>query len=127
VFALFDRLPEHTVMVLTLTLRPQDLTRNHINQVRRAAVGDSAEAALTREDADAVEREMAQGNKLYPVEHRLLPAWRRPQRLRTNTNRLNALLLPNGLQPITQEADLAGAGCLHPQPADGLRSRISTS
>ena len=52
VFSLFDRLPEHTVMVLTLTVKPQDLTRNHIAQVKRAAVGDSAEAALTREDAD---------------------------------------------------------------------------
>jgi hypothetical protein len=30
VFSLFDRLPEHTVMVLTLTIRPQDFTRNHI-------------------------------------------------------------------------------------------------
>ena len=33
----------------------------------RAAVGDSAEAELTREDAEAVEREMARGNKLYPL------------------------------------------------------------
>jgi len=48
-FALLDRLPEHTVLVMTLTFRPQDVTRNHIAQVRRAAVGDSAEAALTRE------------------------------------------------------------------------------
>ena len=106
VFALFDRLPEHTVMVLTLTLRPQDLTRNHINQVRRAAVGDSAEAALTREDADAVEREMAQGNKLYPLSIAFYLRGDDLNDLRTNTNRLNALLLPNGLQPITQEADL---------------------
>ena len=106
VFALFDRLPEHTVMVLTLTLRPQDLTRNHINQVKRAAVGDSAEAALTREDADAVEREMAQGNKLYPLSIAFYLRGDDLNDLRANTNRLNALLLPNGLQPITQEADL---------------------
>ena len=44
VFALFDRLPEHTVMALTLTVKPQDLTRSHIAQVKRSAVGDSAEA-----------------------------------------------------------------------------------
>ena len=106
VFALFDRLPEHTVMVLTLSVRPQDLTRNHINQVKRAAVGDSAEAALTREDADAVEREMAQGNKLYPLSIAFYLRGNDLKGLRGNVNRLNALLLPNGLQPITQEADL---------------------
>ena len=67
VFSLFDRFPENTVMVLTLTAKPQDFTRNHIAQVKRASVGDSAEAELTREDAEAVEREMARGNKLYPL------------------------------------------------------------
>ena len=106
VFALFDRLPEYAIMVMTLTLRPQDLIRNHIHQVRRSAVGDSAEVMLTREDADAVEREMAQGNKLYPLSIAFYLRGNDLQELRGNVNRLNALLLPNGLQPITQEADL---------------------
>ncbi len=94
VFALFDRLPEHTVMALTLTVRPQDLTRNHINQVKRSAVGDSAEAALTREDADAVEREMAQGNKLYPLSIAFYLRGENLKEVRSNINRLNAMLLP---------------------------------
>ena len=106
VFALFDRLPEHTVMALTLTVKPQDLTRNHIAQVKRSAVGDSAEAALTREDADAVEREMARGNKLYPLAIAFYLRGEDLKDLRGRVNQLNALLLPNGLQPITQEADL---------------------
>ena len=106
VFSLFDRLPEHTVMVMTLTVKPQDVTRNHIAQVKRAAVGDSAEAALTREDAERVEREMAQGNKLYPLNLAFYLRGDDPKALRTNVNQLNALLLPNGLQPILQEADL---------------------
>lgn len=106
VFSLFDRLPEHTVMVLTLTVKPQDFTRNHIAQVKRAAVGDSAEAALTREDAELVEREMAQGNKLYPVNIAFYVRGDNSKSLRANVNQLNAILLPNGLQPILQEADL---------------------
>lgn len=106
VFSLFDRLPEYTVMVLTLTVKPQDFTRNHIAQVKRAAVGDSAEAALTREDAELVEREMAQGNKLYPVNIAFYVRGDNPKSLRANVNQLNAILLPNGLQPILQEADL---------------------
>ncbi|MCG8023935.1 MAG: conjugative transfer ATPase [Candidatus Thiodiazotropha endolucinida] len=106
VFSLFDRFPEHTVMVLTLTLKPQDTTRNHIAQVKRAAVGDSAEAELTREDAEAVEREMARGNKLYPLTFACYVRGEDLNDLRANVNQLNALLLPNGLQPILQEADL---------------------
>ncbi len=106
VFTLFDRLPEHTIMVLTLTATPQDVTRNHIAQVKRAAVGDSAEAELTREDAEAVEREMARGNKLYPLSMAFYVRGDDRKALRANVNQLNALLLPNGLQPILHEADL---------------------
>ncbi|MFC1560500.1 conjugative transfer ATPase [Pseudomonadota bacterium] len=106
VFSLFDRFPEHTVMVLTLTVRPQDFTRNHIAQVKRASVGDSAEAGLTREDAEAVEREMAKGNKLYPLAIGFYLRGDDLKALRANVNQLNAILLPNGLQPILREADL---------------------
>ncbi len=106
VFSLFDRLPEHTIMAITLTLKPQDTTRNHIAQIKRASVGDSAEASITREDAEQVEREMAQGNKLYPASIAFYVRGDDQKALRSNLNRLNALLLPNGLQPIAQEADL---------------------
>ena len=106
VFSLFDRLPEHTIMAITLTLKPQDTTRNHIAQIKRASVGDSAEASITREDAEQVEREMAQGNKLYPVSIAFYVRGDNQKALRNNLNRLHALLLPNGLQPIAQEADL---------------------
>jgi conjugative transfer ATPase len=106
VFALFDRFPEHTILAMTLTVKPQDLVRAHIAQVRRAAVGDSAEAALTREDAQAVEREMAQGNKLYPLAIAFYLRGADRKDLRARVNQLNALLLPNGLQPIGEEADL---------------------
>ena len=49
---------------------------------------------------------MAQGNKLYPLSIAFYLRGKDLQELRGNVNRLNALLLPNGLQPITQEADL---------------------
>ncbi len=106
VFSLFDRLPEHTTLVLTLTFRPQDTTRNHIARIRRASVGDSAEASLTREDAEAVEREMARSNKLYPASLAFYLRAEDEKVLRTRLNQLNALLLPNGLQPIHREGDL---------------------
>ena len=105
-FALFDRLPEHSIMALTITLKPQDITRNQVAQIKQAAVGDSAEALITREDAQRVEREMALGNKLYPLSMAFYLRGDDQKTLRMNVNRLNALLLPNGLQPITQEADL---------------------
>ncbi len=105
-FALFDRLPEHTVLAMTITVKAQHELRNHIGNVKRAAVGDSAEAAMTREDAEVAERQMASGNKLYPVDLVFYLRGEDLNDLRANVNRLSARLLPNGLQPIEVTADL---------------------
>jgi conjugative transfer ATPase len=77
-----------------------------VAQIKRAAVGDSADAQITREDAERVERAMAQGSKLYPLDIAFYVRGEHPKALRHAINRLNALLLTNGLQPITAEADL---------------------
>lgn len=106
VYALFDRLPEHTIMVMTLIVKPQDVIRNHVAAVKRASVGDGAEAVITRADAEAAELEMARGNKLYPLSMGFYVRGGSQVELRANINRLNALLVSNGLQPISEEADL---------------------
>ena len=105
-FALFDRLPEHTILAMTITIKGQHAVRNHIANVKRAAVGDSAEAAMTREDAEAAERQMASGNKLYPVDLAFYQRGDNLEALRQDINRLSARLLPNGLQPIEMTDDL---------------------
>ena len=105
-FALFDRLPEHTVLAMSVTVKAQHAVRNHIANVKRAAVGDSAEAVMTREDASAAERQMASGNKLYPVDLAFYLRGDDLADLHGRINRLSARLLPNGLQPIRTGADL---------------------
>ena len=105
-YALFDRLPEHTIMVMTIIIKPQDAVRNHVATVKRASVGDGAEAVVTRADAGAAELEMARGNKLYPLAMGFYVRGRDLAELRAHVNGLNALLVSNGLQPISEEADL---------------------
>src|SRR5690606_38138907 len=63
---------------------------------------------LTREDANQVEREMAAGNKLYPLGMAFYVRGDSPDNLRERVNQLHALLLANGLQPIGREGDLLG-------------------
>ena len=105
-FAFFDRLPEDSIFSMTITISPQHLIRNQISAVKRAAVGDSAEAAMTREDAEDAERQMASGNKLYAVDLAFYVRGENLKNLRQNINQLSARLLPNGLQPIEMAADL---------------------
>ncbi len=106
IFALFDKLPEHTILSFALVARPQERLRDHVGRVRRASVGDGAEAVLARENAEAVERRMAKGDRLYPLAITLLVRGRNPQELNRHMDRTAALLAANALQPIARESDL---------------------
>jgi conjugative transfer ATPase len=68
VYALFDRMPEDTVLSLTVTLRPQDQVREHLLRIERASFGENAQARLAAEEARAAQTAIAQGNKLFPVQ-----------------------------------------------------------
>jgi conjugative transfer ATPase len=107
-FALFDRFPEHSIVAMTLTITPQDRISHHIHQIRQAAGGGGAEARLTREDAQAADLAMAQGNKIYPLSLAVYLRGSDWGDLRRKTNQAHALLIHNGLQPIYQNADLVG-------------------
>lgn len=105
-FALFDQFPEHTIMSMTITIKSQTTIRNHVARIRRAAVGDTADAELTREDADAVERQIARGNKLYPMSLGFYVRGEDLADLNKNVTAIHALLLSNGIQSIARESDL---------------------
>ena len=105
-FAVFDHMPTHTVMSMTVQVKSQSEIRNHIGRIKRAAVGDTAEATLAREEADAVERQLARGNKLYPVAMGFFVRANDLAELRKVVNDVHALLLSNGLQPIGRESEL---------------------
>lgn len=104
-FALFDRMPEHTIMAVTIVVQAQQDLTDRIARVKRAAVGDSADALLTKEDANSCEREIAKGNKLFPAIVSFYLRGDGPLDLQRKVNECYALLLPNGLQPIAREAD----------------------
>ena len=105
-FALFDHMPAHTILSMTVEVKSQSEIRNHIGRIKRAAVGDTAEATLAREDADAVERQLARGNKLYPLTIGFYVRADDLPQLQKSINDVHALLLTNGLQPIGRESDL---------------------
>jgi len=112
-FAVLDRMPEHTVMVMTLTVQPQDGVRNHLTKIERASFGDYAESILAAEDAKTAQMEIARGNKLFPVTTALYVRSAAMGSLDANEADLNArvhhvhsLLLSNNIRPILERDDL---------------------
>jgi conjugative transfer ATPase len=115
VFALFDRLPEHTILSLTVTLQPQDRIREHLLKIERAAFGDQAEARLAAEEARAAQIEIARGNKLFPVQTvfcvrgRDLGDWDANEAdLFERIREVEALLSAHDLETLQEKDDLVG-------------------
>ena len=114
-FALFDRLPEHTALSLTVTLRPQDQVRQHLLKIERASFGENAEARLAGEDARTAQLEIAKGNKLFPVQTvfmlrgRDLDDWdANEDDLFARIRAADALFNANNLKFINERDDLVG-------------------
>ena len=103
---LFDSMPIGTVLGLTVVINSQHDVLTHIGRVKKAAVGDSADAQISREQIDAVEREIAQGNKLVPTSVALYFRGKDIEELQTTRTEICMTLLTHGLQPISNEADL---------------------
>jgi conjugative transfer ATPase len=105
-YALFDKLPDGAVLSITVTIRPQDKLRAHVDAIERAATGDSPEAELSKENCRIVKRRMAEGDKLLPVNLVLYLRGDDRLDLRRKVNNVNATLLPSGLKFIDQRQDL---------------------
>ncbi|WP_111748586.1 conjugative transfer ATPase [Salinisphaera orenii] len=63
--AIMDRLPEDTVMSLTIVAIPQEPLEDHINLLKKKAVGDSVTSDAVREDCDTARDMLKNDHKLY--------------------------------------------------------------
>ncbi len=105
-FALFDRAPENTIMAMTIVITPQDEMVAHLERIKKAAVGDSAEAELAHTEAEVALREIAMGNALYPMEMTWYLRATDEDGLRYQTSLMKSKLTNNDLQIIDERGDL---------------------
>ena len=103
---LFDSFPIGSILAMTIVVKAQHEVMHHITRIKKAAVGDSVDADVTREQIGVVEREIAHGNKLLPTSLALYIKGRDLDELRVHRTDACMTLLSNGLQPISEESDL---------------------
>lgn len=106
IFALFDKFPPHSILALTITVKPQDTVRSHLLAIERASYGDFAEAKLAAKDAGNAQISVAAGNALFPVQAAIFIRGDNAKDLKDKTNQVNAHLLANRLRPIREQDDL---------------------
>lgn len=105
-FAMFDRMPEGTIMSMSIEIKPRDQVLNHLGKIMRSAVGDNAEAEIAQQEAKIAQHELARNNTLYPVYISFLTRAENLEKLDDAVSMIESLLLSNNLQPIAENQDL---------------------
>lgn len=105
--ALFDQMPEDTVMCLTLVATPQDVLESHLNHLARKAVGETLASEQTRRDVQEARGLIGSAHKLY---RGALAFYLRGQDLAQLDERgvqLANVMLGAGLQPVREDDEVA--------------------
>src|SRR3546814_5482254 len=105
--ALFDQMPEDTVMCLTLVATPQDVLEAHLNHLARKAVGETLASEQTRQDVQQARGLIGSAHKLYRGALAFYLRGRDLAQLDARGLQLVNVMLNAGLQPVREEDEVA--------------------
>lgn len=105
--ALFDQMPEDTVMCLTLVATPQDVLESHLNHLAKKAVGETLASEQTRADVQQARGLIGSAHKLYRGALAFYLRGRDQAQLDARGLQLVNVMLNAGLQPVREEDEVA--------------------
>lgn len=108
VCALFDRLPEHSVLAITIQIVPQDFIKQRLEELIKSCMGDDPDSRITRTQAEAASEQIALGNSLYPTTMGVYLRGETGEQLDAACESTIALLAAHGLDLIRPQYDLTG-------------------
>jgi len=105
--ALFDQMPEDTVLCITLLITPQDMLEAHLNLLAKKSVGDTVDSEQTRYDVHEARSLIGSAHKLYRSSVAFYLRGQDVAQLDSRTLQLNNVMLNAGLQPVRDEHEVA--------------------
>lgn len=105
--ALFDQMPEDTVLCITLMITPQDMLEAHLNLLAKKSVGDTVDSEQTRNDVYEARSLIGSAHKLYRSSVAFYLRGQDVAQLDSRTLQLTNVMLNAGLQPVRDEHEVA--------------------
>ncbi|AMB86013.1 conjugal transfer protein [Pseudomonas agarici] len=105
--ALFDKMPEDTILCITLVITPQDTLEGHLEQLSRKAVGDTQASILTREDVATARQLLGRKHKLYRGSVAFFLRGKDDDQLQERSLQLSNALLGAGMEPVNPQDEVA--------------------
>ena len=105
--ALFDKLPEDTVLAITLVITPQDVLEAHLEKLARKSVGDNQASLLTREAVGDARKLIGREHKLYRGSIAFYLKGTDEAQLTARSMQLTNALLGAGIEPVATDDEVA--------------------
>lgn len=105
--ALFDQMPEDTLMAMTLVVTPQDTLEAHLNYLSKKSVGETLASEQTRQDVQHARTLIGSAHKLYRGAVAFYLRGRDRTELDARTLQLTNVMLSAGLQPVREDDEVA--------------------
>lgn len=103
--ALFDRMPEGTVMSMKVIITPSDVVEKRVDKIEDKAKGDSAKINRIKQEVAETKVRLANDNPMYPVELCFYIRGDDEELLRQNQTDVISLLQLEGLNPLDDADD----------------------
>lgn len=105
--ALFDFMPESTVMCLTIIVQPQDKLEQHLDKIASKALGENTESIYTKQDCNTVKQYFKDGYKMYRSSLVFYISGNDIKDLKKRIRNINSSLLNAGLVPVNDGDEIA--------------------
>lgn len=105
--ALFDQMPEDTVLCITMVATPQDMLEGHLNYLAKKSVGETLASQQTRQDVQEARSLIGSSHKLYRGAVAFYLRAPDLAALRARELALCNVMLSAGLQPVRQADEVA--------------------
>ena len=105
--AVFDQMPEDTVMCLTLVATPQDVLEAHLNALGKKSVGETLASEQARQDVQRARSLIGSAHKLYRGALAFYLRGRDLQQLEARGLQLINTMLNAGLQLVREQDEVA--------------------
>jgi conjugative transfer ATPase len=105
--ALFDLMPESTIMALTIVVYAQDLLETHLNRLSDRAIGENVDSVYTKKDCHEVKTFLKEGHKMYRNSLAFYLTAPDSTLLYKRIRELNGALLNAGLVPVRENDEIA--------------------
>lgn len=105
--ALFDLLPESTIMNITIVTFPQDKLEEQINNIHRKAIGENSDSIQTKQDCKDAMYYIQQRNKMYLSNIAFYVRDEDITGLKYKIQTINSILNNNGLVTVNEPDEIA--------------------